>query len=1204
MSSSPKPNKKNELDMGELFRQRRAKASSKVNAAFEQNHSPPHRSRGGGGHRNNGRAQQILSYPLEQGSVRNLKDNFGFIQCVEREEELFFHYSEVIEGAAGLSPDQEVEFRVGPDPRSGRVAAFQIKTLAPGTIEWETVEYDGVRQTGLVERRPKNLNHRGRTTSDGTSGGEGTIRLLKQKDKDEAEGQDDSNVVTKDGPLIRFTSKDYDGGGTPNSNDVRQRNELGRGDLVEYLVVKEKKTGFCYAREITRLLTERERTRQEKERKMMASATLEKGVVVALKDGFGFLRSSSRREEIFFHYDSIDLNEPDPENSKEEENFVLKEGQEMEFLVVDEAAAKVEPKPQMPRPRPVQRRISARRVKLQPRGSVKFNEVVARGITGVLAEPPQCIDSSHALETHGKIYLHHPVEVKKFSTGDPVDGTRTVTEVFLSPQDSPGGRFSFHNGSSVGLYVEPGDTLLFDLAIDYCDGACRAVPTTYLTPKNEPSGEEAKQAVDDSAVRLINVSLAGRAEGFVGAVKDTYGFIQYVERPVDVHFKMFQLLPDHLQETLRLNMGIPNHDDDGKPLRLEVGANVQFDLSLRGTIGVTKPRGKQRAAQERENLKAQRVLLLPKDSVNRFLCVASSVKGCVCKQELMQPFVGNVELDVPIPQLQPRLRHPFVWNLLSDIVAEQSSRAVMYHDTQSHHEETTVRKLSELIGGLEVTVEEQPPARFIKISLKAEQEESAEAKTEEPAVETDTKSDDDGGEDTATKFKPEPKAPKVLKTVRFDKKSFSDELLNDFPLSKGDTILCDIVQCRRTGQSHAENVAVVERNTADPESLGVTATGLVKDIGFSRMFAFFAVADESCEYNQQTIYCRAPTQEDGTVSKFDWRKGDNVQFELYKEASGRVVASNVTKLARGSVAKTNSRAECRGILLLQPTQTSLKNTPARRGKLGSNNPQLNETNSRWGNVNLNDESKDDEPILELGVILITDDPDGLFANERSLDAGAGPAKDSLRAKKLAGSTGDGKLFVRFKSSAIGGNPYSQGGGKSVPRRGDVVSFSRGVSGKGPIDVKVAQREMVKPTRGVLMNAADGKATLQVEDTGDMIEVGLEDVVSCDAAALKENDKVEWLSHEGGIYGIARMSDLYLESKQGVGHKERPRLNLAVKKDRGGKIMAQTKQAKGPDGGDGFASGWTERTSQFNTKETMETDLSPDADDFVPPSAVE
>ena len=64
-------------------------------------------------------------------------------------------------------------------------------------------------------------------------------------------------------------------------------------------------------------------------------------------------------------------------------------------------------------------------------------------------------------------------------------------------------------------------------------------------------------------------------------------------------------------------------------------------------------------------------------------------------------------------------------------------------------------------------------------------------------------------------------------------------------------------------------------------------------------------------------------------------------------------------------------------------------------------------------------------------------------------------------------------------------------------------------------------------------------------------------------------------------------DLYLESKVDRSNKLRPKLNLTVKKDRGGKIMAQSMMAKGPDGTPGFASGWTTRVSKYAAQQEGE-----------------
>jgi len=70
----------------------------------------------------------------------------------------------------------------------------------------------------------------------------------------------------------------------------------------------------------------------------------------------------------------------------------------------------------------------------------------------------------------------------------------------------------------------------------------------------------------------------------MNALKDSYGFIHFAEWPVDIHFKLFQLLSKEIQKDLHWNMGLPDCDSHGKPLRLDVGSEVQFDISVHGSI--------------------------------------------------------------------------------------------------------------------------------------------------------------------------------------------------------------------------------------------------------------------------------------------------------------------------------------------------------------------------------------------------------------------------------------------------------------------------------------------------------------------------------------------------------------------------------------------------------------------------------------------
>jgi hypothetical protein len=94
--------------------------------------------------------------------------------------------------------------------------------------------------------------------------------------------------------------------------------------------------------------------------------------------------------------------------------------------------------------------------------------------------------------------------------------------------------------------------------------------------------------------------------------------------------------------------------------------------------------------------------------------------------------------------------------------------------------------------------------------------------------------------------------------------------------------------------------------------------------------------------------------------------------------------------------------------------------------------------------------------------------------------------------------------------------------------------------------------------------------------------------------------------------VCRTKDISLASSFGrdsggigSGPKERPKLNLTVKKElqgMGGQIMAQSRMAKGPDGTNGFESGWTARVSKHANEDlssALNTSLSASASEFVP-----
>ena len=66
----------------------------------------------------------------------SIKDNFGFVSCVDREGDLFFHISEA---PVDIHVQDEVEFKVKYNQRSQKDIACQLVILPKGSIVLEDV---------------------------------------------------------------------------------------------------------------------------------------------------------------------------------------------------------------------------------------------------------------------------------------------------------------------------------------------------------------------------------------------------------------------------------------------------------------------------------------------------------------------------------------------------------------------------------------------------------------------------------------------------------------------------------------------------------------------------------------------------------------------------------------------------------------------------------------------------------------------------------------------------------------------------------------------------------------------------------------------------------------------------------------------------------------------------------------------------------
>ncbi|CAM9108870.1 unnamed protein product [Scytosiphon promiscuus] len=77
-----------------------------------------------------------ISGEREQGRVCSLKESFGFVRCMDRPGDLFFHLTEA---PANINVGDEVDFFIGMGNRSGKDCAMKLNLLPPGTVSSEVV---------------------------------------------------------------------------------------------------------------------------------------------------------------------------------------------------------------------------------------------------------------------------------------------------------------------------------------------------------------------------------------------------------------------------------------------------------------------------------------------------------------------------------------------------------------------------------------------------------------------------------------------------------------------------------------------------------------------------------------------------------------------------------------------------------------------------------------------------------------------------------------------------------------------------------------------------------------------------------------------------------------------------------------------------------------------------------------------------------
>jgi len=1154
-----------------------------------------------------------------------------------------------------------------------------VKLLDPGSVEWEVEDEPiGMRHRGTVERVSRVYN-RERDRSGGSN--EGTIRLQPVADKNNSDTTDVAAGKEKDknaSILLRYTATNSNANG---SHSRLNGNGFARNDIVEFTIVTDKRTKIQHARNITMIQSEHARLEEEREKQMLESATLEQGTVVTLKENFGFLRSNRRNEEVYFHYSHVVL--PDVES---DDQHTLAEGQDMEFLVVTEQDGER------------RKKFSGRSVTFLDKGSVVFQQVLAEGVTGILSKCPTPAvtlpgggrnrrASSNGVS--GKIQLDSSITFQPAEqhTNEITEETIDVGDVVLLPDDVPGGCFPANrDGSRVGMWVREGDTLLFDVIRDVIDGTIRAKPTKFERPHspstnnpnnaNDKEGSTEQDVAKDGTkkVRIIAASLGGRSEGIISSIKDNYGFIQLADRNADAYFRLSDVLPSELQRVMMMNgnpeskAGTWNLADQPK---LDIGCEVSFDLSLQppqvnnfgGRGGHT---ARQQQNNDKEQVRAQRLALLPSSSVKVTRTVAVGIKAVVVKESPRQKGAGQLELETKVTGLASKERHPITARLLEVVRSKHVGFSVSFHDAQSEKDLQVIEEMIAEEEDLELRCVPMSSAdsgerNLVRITVtnvgkKSEPVDphSAPVCTEGPKKADASCETKENGIGTNQNHTPNALTKKLKTNVKSVNTLFFENhsLSSDFdgpPLGKGDTVTCDISQCCRTGAFSVSNIELIERNTKIQDSTSLrsetkSGMGFILEAIEKRQCGRISVFDENSSQRQVISFLYADvsfsvpsTGKSSNAESRKIRKGDEVTFDSIRVIDRKVLAKNVMVVPQGTIDVSNKldKNQCQGYILMSPSHTSLAHKQS---------PSLQKGNEggRWSNCVQEGRNKQSDETNLSGRILQLPDPGQSLKDEISekrsdpddTESVQPPPKD-LKAdgsidtsliitedavKNTSSVTVEDKTALYSHLSYSNASIRSRGTPRTpsmdIPKRGDLVSFSKGKGGKLR-NICIVKANAATTITGTLeginidegtanFTPSAGKQDLWSAGKQNLYQILLSEVVSCEAALLKKKESVEGIFHGGKVFGVCRTADLYLKSTSlRSGLKERPRLNLTVKrelKDMGGKIIAQSGMAKGPDGTTGFALGWTKRICKYSQIEEEST-LDINSREFIPKVAV-
>ncbi|KAF1773696.1 Nucleic acid-binding, OB-fold [Phytophthora cactorum] len=469
------------------------------------------------------------------GFIVSIKENFGFVSCMGRDGDLFFHISEA---PVDVQLQDEVEFRVKYNQRSDKEMACQLVALPKGTIKVEEVSeefYDGV----VTKSLPRGGHGGGRgffnNRDDDRRQREehGLIEVKKsetegenptEEEQEQTEEDDKKTLARRE--FVRFTGESVAAIESDQEQPGRSKKNLipHFGDEVRFRIAKHRKTGAKRAVDITITVSAREKLDKEIEAKL-ATMTRETGVVDRVKNGGGFIKCCDRPVDVYFPFHEIRESEEHEKETESEDKSrhgrqgkapSIHEGVEVSFFVYEDH------EDDSGRSRP---RLTALRVQKLPPGTVSFEELLRSDVEGFVSKLPK--EPRNGPEVIGSIAVASAEPIPA-DEGEETQET-TASESEGKPLKKKKGKdgkakkqkvaFRLCDAEDMGYIPHIDDKVAFDEVLDKRTGKVKAVK-----------------------VRVVQLNPKNRETGVINAMKEDFGFIKCAERSGDAYFRFSDVM--------------------------------------------------------------------------------------------------------------------------------------------------------------------------------------------------------------------------------------------------------------------------------------------------------------------------------------------------------------------------------------------------------------------------------------------------------------------------------------------------------------------------------------------------------------------------------------------------------------------------------------------------------------------------------------